>query len=169
MENENVRPLSYTTVEESKRLLEVGLSEDTCDVWWAERRRAIFKDVYDERLGMLSVVEHHEEEPCYYLSLYKASEQNVSCDIIRDIPCWTLGTLIQILRDEYPNWNLTMDTKDVYCTNGVYEWAFLESTLIENVVACLEKIIIYENTLLKQKPNEIKEGRSDETQQGTPC
>lgn len=139
--------LNYTDLEDGKRLLEVGLPEDTCDMWWAERRRAIFKDFYDEAYGMLSVVERHEEEPYYYLSFSKASEQNVSCDIIRDIPCWTLGTLIQILRDEFPNWNVTFDTKDVFATNGVYEWAFLESTLIENVVECLEKILIYNNTL----------------------
>lgn len=129
--------LGWTTVGESERLIDAGLPEDTCDMWWAEIKRAVF-----DNFGHVV----SRKEPIYHVSFVKPSRHNASCDIIRDIPCWTLGSLIDVLRNEFQTWNVTMDTKDVFATNGVYEWAFLESTLIENIVEALCAILNYERT-----------------------
>ena len=77
-----------TSVEHSKKLLELGIDVKTADMWWAER--------YEGRVtenGQYIVA----EEPYYYPSLIKPSDNNYSQDTIKDIPAWTLTALEQLM------------------------------------------------------------------------
>ena len=77
-----------TSIEQSKKLIELGLDVNTADMWWAERYEG-----YVELNGEYVV----EETPYYYLSLTKPSENNYSQDRIKDIPAWSLSALIGLM------------------------------------------------------------------------
>ena len=81
---------NYTDVEQSKKLAEI-LPIESADVWWAERYGG--KVTHD---GQYIV----NEEPIYYISFIKPSEINYSQDTVKDIPCWSLAALLDILRDK---------------------------------------------------------------------
>lgn len=83
------RPLGWTTPDESKRLVELGLSAETCDLWYAER----FKATWNQSRNRYD----YSETPYYYLSFAKPSETNCSVDFIRDLPCWSLGQLLTLI------------------------------------------------------------------------
>jgi hypothetical protein len=88
-ESETYRPLGWTTPDESKRLVELGLSAETCDLWYAER----FNATWNESMNRYD----YSETPYYYLSFAKPSESNFSVDYIRDVPCWSLGQLLTLI------------------------------------------------------------------------
>jgi hypothetical protein len=88
-ESETYRPLGWTTPDESKRLVELGLSAETCDLWYAER----FEATWNESMNRYD----YSETPYYYLSFAKPSEHNFSVDCIRDLPCWSLGQLLTLI------------------------------------------------------------------------
>jgi len=77
---------SYTDLEQSKKLSEI-LPLESADMWWAER--------YAGKVENYEYIV--EEKPVYYLSFTKPSEENYSQDTIKDIPCWSLATLLNIL------------------------------------------------------------------------
>jgi hypothetical protein len=81
-------PLGWTTLEESQKLLEAGLSPDTADMWYGE----VYEGFIDEN-GIYS----KKSEPYYCIGLTKLSSSNVSINQIRDIPCWSTGALIELL------------------------------------------------------------------------
>lgn len=80
---------AYTDVEQSKKLAEI-LPIESADLWWAER--------YAGRMENWEYIV--EEKPVYYLSLTKPSNDNYSQDTVKDIPCWSLAALLDIL--DYP-------------------------------------------------------------------
>lgn len=76
----------YTDINQSKVLAEI-LPIESSDMWWAER--------YAGRVeGYEYIV---EETPVYYLSFTKPSVGNYSQDTIKDIPCWSLSALLDVL------------------------------------------------------------------------
>ena len=77
---------SYTGIEQSKKLAEF-LSLESADLWWAER--------YEGRVVNWEYIV--EEKPVYYLSFTKPSEDNWSQDTIKDIPCWSLAALLDVI------------------------------------------------------------------------
>lgn len=81
---------SYTDLKQSRKLSEI-LSLERADIWWAER----YKGRVTEN-GQYIV----DEEPYYYLSLTNPSENNWSQDQIKDIPCWSLAALLDIIPQE---------------------------------------------------------------------
>ena len=83
------RPLGWTTPDESKRLLELGLSSETCDLWYAER----FEATWNQSMNQYD----YSETPYYYPSFVKPSERNFSVDCVRDLPCWSLGQLLALI------------------------------------------------------------------------
>lgn len=86
-----------TSIEQSKKLMELGIDINSADMWWAER--------YEGRVaenGQYIVA----EEPYYYSSLIKPSDINYSQDTIKDIPAWSLTALFEIL----PNNEVTSTT-----------------------------------------------------------
>lgn len=77
-----------TTIEQSKKLIELGIDINTADMWWAER--------YEGRIteeGQYIVA----KEPYYYLSFIKPSDVNYSQDIVKDIPAWSLSALLGLI------------------------------------------------------------------------
>ena len=78
---------AYTGVEQSKKLAEI-LPLESADMWWAER--------YEGRVlenGQYVV----NDTPYYYLSIIQPSSNNNSQDTIKDIPCWSLAALLDLM------------------------------------------------------------------------
>ena len=78
---------SFTDITQSKELAKI-LPIESADLWWAER--------YEGKVmenGRYIVA----EKPVYYQSFPKPSEYNYSQDIIKDIPCWSLSALLNVL------------------------------------------------------------------------
>lgn len=78
----------YTSIEQSKKLIEAGLDPETADMWYAERYTGHHKP---------NGLWYTNEEPFYYLSLLQPSKGNCSIDVIKDIPCWSIGALLGIV------------------------------------------------------------------------
>lgn len=77
-----------TDISQSKKLIELGIDINTADMWWAER--------YAGQVmanGQYIV----EEKPVYCPSLTKPSNDNCSQDTVKDIPCWSLAALLDLL------------------------------------------------------------------------
>lgn len=98
-----------TDLEQSKKLAEI-LPIESADMWIAERYK-----------GQVMENGHYivEEKPSYYMSLIKPSNTNYSQDIVNDIPCWSLASLLAQL-DE----TVTTDDDDfnlhIFVENGGY-------------------------------------------------
>lgn len=84
-----------TDIPQSKKLAEI-LPIKSADLWYAER---YVGQVLDN--GKYAV----EDTPNYYLSLTRPSENNYSQDTIKDVPCWSLAALLEILDDEITDEN----------------------------------------------------------------
>lgn len=123
---------SHTDLPQSKTLAEF-LPHESADLWYAERYKG-----HVELNGEYIVA----EEPFYYLSLTKPSENNWSQDTIKDIPCWSLTALLDLL--PYPQ--LSKDKLgsgkegwmvSVYPDNCRYDSCWHDSP----VDACVEMIL----------------------------
>ena len=80
---------AYSDFQQSKKLAEI-LPIESADMWWAER--------YAGRVENYEYIV--EEKPVYYLSFTKPSEENYSQDTIKDIPCWSLAALLDVIPKE---------------------------------------------------------------------
>lgn len=67
----------FTTIEQSKKLLELGLSPESADMFWSLRHD------YPTIIG-----DDYDNTPCY-----NDSDDN------SDIPCWSLQSLLSIMPD----------------------------------------------------------------------
>ncbi|MBP3732424.1 MAG: hypothetical protein J6I84_04180 [Bacilli bacterium] len=80
--------MNYTTLEQSKKLLELGLNPKSADMWYQHTGISI-KD--------------GSQKPIYFPMIIRDNESD------DDIPCWTVGALLEIMPDEiYPK-----DYKDI--------------------------------------------------------
>ena len=146
MENEEkteVRPISWTSLEESRKLVELGMPLDTADMWWAERFSS-YREGY---------VLNHSEVPFYYVCLENPVSNNCSQDIIHGIQCWTLGALCNVLKKKVGKTNLSMDGETVTVSEPfvvntdktsvelVGRNHFCYPTLIENVFRALVYVL----------------------------
>ena len=102
-EKTGVRPISWTSLEESRKLFELGMPLDTVDMWYAER----FSGYYEGEILK------HSETPYYYVCLVNPVADNCSVDFIHAIPCWTLGALCEVLKKKVGTTNLSMDGETV--------------------------------------------------------
>lgn len=132
---------SYTDLEQSKKLAEI-LTLESADMWWAER--------YAGQVmanGQYIV----EEKPVYYLSLTKPSDGNYSQDTVKDIPCWSLASLLEQLDDEITDdngndYNLTIVKEglqyQLYYHDSWGQVEDIETDYYDDLVdACVEMII----------------------------
>lgn len=101
---------SYTSLEQSKKLAEI-LPIESADMWWVERK------------------------PVYYLSFTKPSEENYSQDTIKDIPCWSLATLLDYIS---ANFHINIKYLDNYWELDCRVQVTYNKELID---ACVEMII----------------------------
>lgn len=81
---------SFTDIEQSKKLTEI-LPIETADMWYAE--------VYEGKIvGYDYIV---SDTPYYSLSFVKPSENNYSQNTVKDIPCWSLSSLLEIINKDF--------------------------------------------------------------------
>lgn len=124
-----------TTIEQSKRLLELGLDADTSDMCW------LAKKLWGDD------VEIPEEERSYFPSMGKddsfCGRYDVDC-----VPAWSLHRLIAMLPDFFSNlgrqFNFKMDKCFLrYCTarNDEYIYFQQKDTLYDNIIDCIEWLI----------------------------
>lgn len=73
--NQNNRPLGWTTLEESKQLVEMGLPVETADMFWAPDADTVVPTSY------INKTEHETLVPAYKGAM----------------PCWSLGALVPLL------------------------------------------------------------------------
>lgn len=122
MDMNNNRPLGWTTLEESKHLVEVGLPVETADMCYPHFIRG-GADSYDAN-----------PVPCS------------SLDYPYEMPCWSLGALMQLLPlNMQTNKLYSGYTVVIYCIDqSLHSMIFAEKreTLIE---ACVEMIILLLN------------------------
>ena len=131
---------SFTDIDQSKKLAEI-LPVESADVWWAERYEG--KVTHD---GQYIV----NEEPIYYISFIKPSEINYSQDTVKDIPCWSLAALLEVLPERVimPYYAPYLQKED-----GKYHTAYGNDKLLckaDNPIdACYEMILkLHEQKLL---------------------
>ena len=117
-----------TTIEQSKRLLELGLNDDTADMFHPAQH--IGKDIVRYSDSPMRVQEEHFEI------------------FVDDLPAWSLHRLIAMLPDFFSNlgrqFNLKMDKCFLrYCTarNDEYIYFQQKDTLYDNIIDCIEWLI----------------------------
>ena len=127
---------AFTDINQSQKLAEI-LPTESADAWWAERHEG--KVTYD---GQYIV----NEEPIYYISFIKPSEINYSQDTVKDIPCWSLAALLDILRDKA--YSIDEDAIVTLSSYKTVEWDLSISNSGLNMVtksdpidACVEMIV----------------------------
>lgn len=117
-----------TTVEQSKRLLELGLDDDTADMFYSAKH--IGKDIVRYSDSPMRVQEEHFEI------------------FVDDQPAWSLHRLIAMLPDFFSDlgkqFNLKMDKCSLqYCTatNNDYIYFQEKDTMYDNIIDCIECMI----------------------------
>ena len=96
----------YTSIKQSKKLLELGLSPESADMWW----------LYIPAKGDYIACTHEEPDP-NYINRMKAFYGIIECAI----PCWSVGALMDLL-PEY----IAVETESqiIYCYPQTYKQCF---------------------------------------------
>lgn len=117
-----------TTIEQSKRLLGLGLKPETADMFYSAKH--IGKDIV--RYSDPQMLVHNEHFEIF----------------VDDQPAWSLHRLIAMLPDFFSNlgrqFNLKMDKCFLrYCTarNDEYIYFQQKDTLYDNIIDCIEWLI----------------------------
>jgi len=87
--------MEVTSLEQSKELLNAGLSRESVDLWWVERYVAEWVGNDEEGRAF----EHHVE-PVTYLSFVNEGMHNTSNDKVVVTPAWSLGKLLGMFKDK---------------------------------------------------------------------
>lgn len=116
--------MNYTSVEQSKRLLELGLKPETADMYWMHQGFSEGKDYYG-------------------IDAY-----GWDCDVTdEDIPCWSAGKLIDFLPGDVEkdgfHYYLTLEkdsTMGYVLSYGIL-WKFTCEDLVKSLIYTLEWLI----------------------------
>lgn len=130
---------SYTDLEQSKKLAEI-LPIESADMWIAERYK-----------GQVMENGHYivEEKPSYYMSLIKPSNTNYSQDIVKDIPCWSLTSLLAVIKPVNENTYTIRGTLDGGATISFEEVTTVMFQEKEIIDAVFEMVVyLKENKLI---------------------
>lgn len=128
---------AYTTIEESKQLIEAGLDINTHDMFYHRE---------DSREGYLISVGNH---PAIINNLFSYRNSYI-------IPCWSLAALLNIINDNKIMINIHNDTQG-NITFGLYDSGFLtgESEFSSESEDLVEEIIwLLKNNYIKSNKNE---------------
>lgn len=87
--------MEVTSIEQSKELLNAGLSRESADLWWVQRYVAEW--VGNDEEG--NAFEYHVV-PVTYLSFVNDGLYNMSQDIVVATPAWSLGKLLGMFKDK---------------------------------------------------------------------
>ena len=82
--------MNYTTIEQSKKLLELGIDPKTADAWWY---RTTYGEVVDWKH-----IKWNEEGTTEHLSLFRIEPSSEVAIVKREeIPAWSLNALMELL------------------------------------------------------------------------
>lgn len=158
---------NHTSYEQSKRLVELGLLQETADAW--------YKEVYKHTLSDDGRIISNSEIPDY-VSLVLHQDANWTLDTWNYVPCWGLGQLFEILPKTVENrhFNNDINTLLIY-PNIENKWlvgygtsmavgtlathSFIKSSINEKLVDSVYEIIcwVLENGYLTtEMQNELK-------------
>ena len=87
--------MEVTSLEQSKKLLESGLSRESCDLWWIERY--IGEWVGNDEEG--KSIEYYKE-PMVFLSLTNTAWYDYTNEKKVAIPAWSLGKLMSMFKSD---------------------------------------------------------------------
>lgn len=167
---------NYTNYEQSKRLVELGLLQETADAW--------YKEVYNHTLSDDGWHISYSEIPDY-VSLVLFQNSNWTLDAWNYVPCWSLGQLLEILPKTVKNRRISNDTFTLLVyPNAENKWvvgyetgiavgtlvshSFIKSSINENLVDSVYEIIcwVLENGYLTtEMQNELKPKQEAELQE----
>ena len=83
--------MNYTTIEQSKKLLELGIDPKTADAWWY---RTTYGEVVDWKH-----IKWNEEGTTEHLSLFRIEPSSEVAIVKREeIPAWSLNALMELLK-----------------------------------------------------------------------
>ena len=134
---------NYTSYEQSKRLVELGLLQETADAW--------YKEVYKHTLSDDGWIISHSEIPDY-VSLVLYQDANWTLDRWNYVPCWSLGALIDLMKPIDGNtYSITgtLDGSAIVQFEDVTIFAAQEKTTFESVYEMVCWLL--ENNYLKTK------------------
>ena len=134
---------SYTDIPQSKKLAEI-LPIESADLWYAE--------VYEGNIDgwNFSV----SNTPYYSMSLVKPSENNYSQNVIKDIPCWSLTALLNVIPNDLENnegYYLTlMNDGEWFCSYRNIDGDYNKQVIAKNPIdACVKMIeLLYKENLI---------------------
>lgn len=118
------KQLGWTTIEQSKKLIEAGLDPNTADMCY-------------ESLGKGLI--------CKYPTF---KDIDLDFSVISDIPCWSLGALINLIQPFYPEiepkgnylWNVSICAVNYLLSEDEgYDIHIKEKSLVD---ACVKTIIV---------------------------
>lgn len=97
----------YTTIEQSKRLVELGLNPKSADMFYLDNSKARVPILGEYKIFSISSIKHIN------------SDELISIDM--QIPCWSLGALLDVLP------SASLDSSDnhhyrLYCMERFSEW-----------------------------------------------
>ena len=135
------KQLGWTTIEQSKKLIELGIDINTADMWY-------------QCVGMS--FENSSKKPIYFPMI---TRDYVSKE---DIPCWSLGALINLMQPFYPAidfesndlWNISICAiSELFSNDEGYDIHIKEKLLVD---ACVKTIIVL------VEHNEIKQAEQND-------
>jgi hypothetical protein len=156
MSKQQNRPLGWTTIEESKKLVEAGLNPETADMsyrrWKSKNGRPFW------------------EENCVRYSKYlQKDDDGGSFGLLDSVnPCWSLGRLIalfpsdnngehvevaRVMKSKYflSHWSLYFIDPQDHCLNSVKESVLIDG-VVKMVLLCLEHGIIQKGGKNEEDP-----------------
>ncbi len=121
---------SFTSLEQSKKLLELGLRPQTADMYWD----------YDENTQSLS--------EAMAIPIYEGSWELHHKNWSKDIPCWSVGALLELMpmvngREPHLIWTKGTYTCFYYCGHKTTKETMIEA--VYNMV-----IWLLENNYIKK-------------------
>ena len=129
----------YTSIEQSKKLLELGLNSESADMWW------LYVTAQGKHIAMM----YEEPDPHYLARMESYGIQDAA------IPCWSLGALLKVMPKSivvggrnYFSYIATLDTISYGDTEGYMTIKFSYDSLFES---CFQMVIwLLENGFIKK-------------------
>lgn len=81
--------MNYTTTEQSKKLVELGLNSESADMWW----------LYIPAQGKHIAMMYEEPDPHYFARMESYGIKDAA------IPCWSLGALLEVMPEIFEDEN----------------------------------------------------------------
>ncbi len=125
--------MTATTIEQSKKLIELGLSADTADMTWEKVAKCLTEDFYWKLI----------------IGLDKAIKDNLfSYRNGHVLPCWSLSKLIELMPDKIcidnENYHINFNKKEVAYKGRITWEGQLGITIIDdNLINAVFKMICY--------------------------